>query len=92
MGASTGNFGTVRAQMHLRQVCVFCNMFPLNKPEVLVMRAQEKFDANGHLIDETTRKFVWDLLVPLSDWTQRLRNVRNELREPLIPNPSLVIP
>jgi chromate reductase len=74
MGASTGNFGTVRAQMHLRQVCVFCNMFPLNRPEVLVMRAQEKFDADGRLVDETTRTFVRDLLVALSDWTQRLQS------------------
>ena len=73
MGASTGNFGTVRAQMHLRQVCVFCNMFPLNKPEVLVMRAQEKFDANGHLIDESARGFIRELLLNLVDWTQRLQ-------------------
>jgi len=74
MGASTGDFGTVRAQMHLRQVCVFCNMFPVNKPEVLVMRAREKFDASGRLIDETARGFVRDLLTALVDWTQRLQS------------------
>jgi chromate reductase len=73
MGASTGNFGTVRAQMHLRHVCVYCNMFPVNRPEVLVMRAQDKFDANGRLVDETTRGFVRDLLTALVDWTQRLQ-------------------
>jgi chromate reductase len=74
MGASTGDFGTVRAQMHLRQVCVFCNMFPVNKPEVLVMRAREKFDASGRLIDETARGFMRDLLTALVDWTQRLQS------------------
>ena len=74
MGASTGNFGTVRAQLHLRQVCVFTNMFPLNKPEVLVARAQDKFDIEGRLIDETTRGFVCDLLVALAVWTQQLRH------------------
>jgi chromate reductase len=74
MGASTGNFGTVRAQMHLRQVCVYTNMFPLNKPEVLVMRAQEKFNPDGRLVDETTRGFIRDLLVALTEWTLRLRN------------------
>ena len=73
MGASTGNFGTVRAQMHLRQVCVFCNMFPVNRPEVLVMRAQEKFDTDGRLVDETTRGFVRDLLIALTNWTLRLQ-------------------
>jgi chromate reductase len=74
MDASTGNFGTVRAQMHLRQVCVFCNMFPVNKPEVHVMRAREKFDASGRLIDETARGFVRDLLTALVDWTHRLHS------------------
>jgi chromate reductase len=73
MGASTGNFGTVRAQMHLRQVCVYCNMLPVNRPEVLVMRAQEKFDSNGLLTDETARGFLRDLLLALADWTQRVR-------------------
>jgi chromate reductase len=73
MGASTGNFGTVRAQMHLRQICLFCNMLPLNKPEVLVMRAQEKFDSSGRLVDETTRGYVRDLLIALADWTRCLR-------------------
>jgi len=73
MGASTGNFGTVRAQMHLRQVCVFCNMFPVNRPEVLVMRAQEKFDTDGRVVDETTRGFVRDLLIALTNWTLRLQ-------------------
>lgn len=73
MGASTGNFGTVRAQLHLRQVCIFTNMFPLNKPEVLVPRAQEKFDTEGRLKDEATRGFVRDLLSALAEWTLRLR-------------------
>jgi len=73
MGASTGNFGTVRAQMHLRQVCVYCNMFPLNKPEVLVMRARDKFDADGRLVDETGRGLVRDILLALANWVRRLR-------------------
>lgn len=72
MGASTGNFGTARAQMHLRQVCVYCNMFPVNRPEVLVMRAREKFDAGGRLVDEVARGFLRDLLAALADWTRRL--------------------
>jgi chromate reductase len=72
MGASTGNFGTVRAQLHLRQVCVFTNMLTINKPEVLVARAQEKFDGRGRLTDETTAGFVRDLLKALADWTLRL--------------------
>jgi chromate reductase len=73
MGASTGNYGTARAQMHLRQVCILTNMLPVNRPEVLVFRAQEKFDAEGQLIDEATRQFVRKLLEALAEWTLRLR-------------------
>jgi hypothetical protein len=48
-------------------------MFPLNKPQVLEMQAQEKFDANGRLVDETTRGFLGDPLIALADWTRLLR-------------------
>jgi chromate reductase, NAD(P)H dehydrogenase (quinone) len=72
MGAG-GMMGTSRAQYHLRQVAVFTNMLPLNKPEVTVPFAQKMFDASGKLTDETTRKFVRQLLDALSLWTNRLR-------------------
>lgn len=72
MGASSGNFGTVRAQMALRQVAVITNMFPLNKPEVMIARAQEKFDATGRLTDEPTREIIRKLLQALKEWTRRL--------------------
>lgn len=78
IGASTGNYGTVRAQTHLRQICASTNMFPLNKPEVLVMRAQEKFDVNGRLVDAMTSGFLRDLLVALADWTRLLRPRKEE--------------
>ena len=73
MGASVGLLGTARSQYHLRQVCVFTNMLPLNRPEVFVGRAHEKFDAQGRLIDENTRKHVKGLLEAVRDWTRRLR-------------------
>ena len=34
MGTSIGKSGTARAQMNFRQLCVFTNMLPLNKPEI----------------------------------------------------------
>ena len=33
MGASMGTLGTARVQYHLRQMFVFLNMFPLNRPK-----------------------------------------------------------
>ena len=72
MGASGGPSGTMRAQMHLRQVCVFTNMLPLNKPEVYVMKAFEKFDSAGKLVDEPTRQRIHELLEALATWTRKL--------------------
>jgi chromate reductase len=73
MGASMSLYGTARAQYHLRQSCVFLNMFPINKPEVLIIQAQNKFDAEGKLTDEPTRQFIADLMVALAAWTKRLK-------------------
>jgi chromate reductase, NAD(P)H dehydrogenase (quinone) len=73
MGASPGRLGTARAQSHLRQVFVFLNMFPVNQPEVLISSARDKFDAEGNLKDEDTKKFIRQLLEALVSWTQRLQ-------------------
>lgn len=51
MGASPGFFGTTRAQLSLRQMFASVNADVLLKPEIYVMRAMEKFDENGELID-----------------------------------------
>ena len=73
MGASGGLLGTARAQYHLRQMLVFLNAFPINKPEVMISKAAERFDENGRLTDEATRELVAKLLVSLADWTRRLK-------------------
>jgi chromate reductase len=67
MGAG-GRMGTVRAQNHLRQIAVEVNMFTMNKPEVLIARAREKFDKDGKLIDERTRTQLRKLLDAFVDW------------------------
>ena len=73
MGASMGLYGTARAQYHLRQSCVFLNMLPLNKPEVMIPQAQNKFDAQGNLTDAVTQQFIADLMLALAAWTKRLK-------------------
>jgi chromate reductase len=71
-GASPGNTGTARAQSQLRQAFVFTQTFALPQPEVLVFRAHEKFDAEGRLTDEATRRYVRRLLDALADYAARL--------------------
>ena len=73
MGATIGAHGTVRAQLQLRQAFLFTGTHALLSPEVLVTRAQEKFDNEGRLTDEATRAYVRKLLEALRDWTRRLR-------------------
>jgi chromate reductase len=72
VGASTGQWGTLRAQLHLRQVLAYLETHPLSRPEVLVTNARDKFDAQGRLTDEATRARLRELLVALRDWTRRL--------------------
>ena len=62
MSASTGMLGGSRAQYHPRQIFAGLDSRIVNKPEVFVTFAQNKFDADGHLKDEPTIKFVRDLL------------------------------
>jgi chromate reductase len=73
MSASTGMLGGARAQYHLRQSFVFLNMYPLNKPEVFVTFAPQKFDDKGKLLDEKTKEFIRELLDSLINWSKKLR-------------------
>jgi chromate reductase len=70
MGAAAGMAGSARAQYDLRRCCVFLDMHPLNKPEVLIGQAQTKFDAEGRFTDEIGRGLIRDLLVALVQWTR----------------------
>jgi len=74
MGASTGYFGTSRAQYHLRQVCVILNMHPVNSPEVFISGAASKFDGSGRLTDTMFRDGIGSLLEALRKWTIKLRS------------------
>jgi len=72
MGASLGALGTARAQYHLRQVLMALNMSAVNRPEVLISSAAERFDEQGNLKDENTAKHIRNLLVALVEWAQQL--------------------
>src|SRR5262252_7565463 len=73
LGAAAGMAGGARAQLHLRHSMVFLDMHPLNKPEVLIFQAQNKFDAEGRLTDQVAIGLVRDLLAQLAAWTLRLK-------------------
>lgn len=79
MGASIGTLGTARAQYHLRQSFVFLNMYPINRPEVMISNAMKRFDDQGNLTDQDTQKYIRKLLDNLVAWTRKLRITNDEL-------------
>jgi chromate reductase len=70
MGASLGALGTSRAQYHLRQVFVYLNMYALNRPEVMISNAAQRFDEKGNLKDEETKSNIQKLLQALVAWAK----------------------
>lgn len=72
LGCSAGTSGTMRAQYHLRQVMVFLDMRPINKPEVFLPAAGNLFDENGDLTDGATAERLTQLLAALAAWSKQL--------------------
>lgn len=68
-----GLAGSARAQLHMRQIAAHANMHTLNKPEVVISYASQKFDAEGNLTDANALKFLGEMLVALDSWTRTLR-------------------
>lgn len=65
LGASIGGFGTLRAQLHLRNSFLGIAKYVISQPEIYVSFAAEKFDENGNLKDEETKKKIkqlWNVL------------------------------
>lgn len=73
MGAG-GMGGTVRAQLHLRDILAHNRLFVVPHPQLMVARAWEHFDQDGALTDEATRARLGSLLLELRDLTWKLRH------------------
>ena len=70
--ASTGPLGGARVQYDVRRILVQLWGLVLPKPEVFIGGAAAKF-ADGKLTDETTRKFLGELLAGFRDWIARMQ-------------------
>jgi chromate reductase len=68
IGASGGLLGTARAQYHLRQIGVFLDLRFMNRPEVMIGGAQNRFDSSGTLTDAATREILAKFVAALRDW------------------------
>jgi chromate reductase len=66
MGASPSAFGSVRAQLALRQVLLWTDSLVLTRPEVIVFRSHERFDQDGQVIDGHIQDLLRRLLTALA--------------------------
>lgn len=71
MGAG-GGMGTSRAQYHLRQVCVYLNLRPLNKPEIFSNAFSASFNEDGDVIDAKLQGHIAEMMKALIDWQRIL--------------------
>jgi len=67
MGASRSVFGTVRSQLHLRQVLIAADANVIQRPEIYIRRAQTVIDEHGNLSDDYAREKIQSLLAALNE-------------------------
>ncbi len=73
ISASSSPRGGVRAQLHLRQILVDLNMYPINEPALLLGVAGQAFDSDFRLTDERARKNLKAVLEALIAWTTKIQ-------------------
>ncbi|WP_010275441.1 NADPH-dependent FMN reductase [Paenibacillus senegalensis] len=73
MGSSMGVLGSVKAQMHLRDIlfAIGLNSPVLGGNEVYVGAVHEKFDEEGNLTDESTVAFIDGVIANFQEWMKR---------------------
>ena len=64
--------GTAPEQYHLRQVCVYLDLHPLNKPEVFANAFAGGFDAEGRVTDPALLALLATQMQALAQWTRQL--------------------
>lgn len=74
MGASMGILGSVKAQMHLRDILFASGLnsplLPMN--EVYVGAAHTKFDENGQLTDQVTIEYLDSVITKFQAWMKQV--------------------
>ena len=71
MSVTSGALGAFGANHHLRQSLVFLDVPAMPQPEAYVGNAANLFDANGKLVNDSTRDFVTRFLAAFAQWIER---------------------
>jgi chromate reductase, NAD(P)H dehydrogenase (quinone) len=76
-GASNGLFGTLRAQLHLRQVLASLNVELVPQPQVFIRSAESAFLPDGSLVDQKIRQQLRQLIEATLTLAYRKQESRN---------------
>lgn len=72
VGAGDGHYlGTGRSQYHFRQNLQALQAIVMPRPEIFVNHNSEKFDKDGNLTDEDTRKHLAKWLEAFIEWVEK---------------------
>lgn len=73
VSVSPGALGAFGANHHLRQSFVFLNVPCLQQPEAYIGGAAKLFDAQGQLINDSTRDLLKNFLAAFAAWIEATR-------------------
>jgi chromate reductase len=68
ISASPGAIGGFGANHHLRQMLAYLNVPTMPQPEAYIGGADKLFDADGKLVNESTRKFLQSFMQAFAGW------------------------
>ena len=77
VSVSPGAMGAFGANHHLRQSLVFLNVLAMQQPEAYIGGAAALFDAEGAIVNDSTREFLSAFLRSFAAWTARLQPPRH---------------
>jgi chromate reductase len=80
-GASNGLFGTLRAQLHLRQVLAALNVELVPQPQVFIRSAQSAFMPDDSLIDQKIKQQLRQLIEATLTLAYRKQEGRKSLEK-----------
>jgi chromate reductase, NAD(P)H dehydrogenase (quinone) len=74
LGISIGATGTALAQQHLRNVLAYLDVPVLGQPEVFIKNTEGLIDAEGHINNDGTKKFLHGFVERYVAWVRKLHH------------------
>ena len=71
IGTSPGAIGTAVAQQDLRSILAYLNVVLMGQPEAYIAYKKDMIDDQGHVTDESVRKFLQTFMDAFTGWVER---------------------